>query len=215
MPERLLRRHIGGGADDHSSRGQTRPIACDGEAEIAELGDAIGSQPNIGRFQIAMNDAARMRVVERAANVACDAHRIGGGESMICRAPQQIIDRATRHVLAHDVGLAAFLADIVDADDVGIVAELAHRARLAADPFAAGSVETRSFDQRECDVAIDFVIVREKNRFAAALAEQPDHPVSATDERIRAGKIWRSFLRRVREPTIRICSAQRRTRRRT
>ncbi len=134
---------------------------------------------------------------------------------MIFRAAQQIVDRATRHVLAHDVGLAALFADIVDADDVRIVAQLAHRARLAADTLASGGVEALGFDQRECDIAIDLVVVREKDGLAAAFADQPNHLVAAVDEGFGAREDFAKIAARPpRESIAQTRSARRRTNRR-
>ena len=52
---------------------------------------------------------------------------------MVVRSLQQLVERAARHVLAHDIGLDPLVAHVVDGDDVRVVAQSSHRLGLATD----------------------------------------------------------------------------------
>ena len=133
--QRLLRRHVGHRPNEHPVHRQARLLQRDGETEVADLGPAIGVQPDVPRLEVAMNDAVCVCVGEAAADVLGDLQCALGGQRQ-----GKPIDGAARHVLADDVGLAGLcrarrriVAAVVDGDDVWVVAEAAHRLRLTVD----------------------------------------------------------------------------------
>ena len=65
----------------------------------------------------------------------------------------------------------------------GVVAEAAHRLRLAADADDAVGVEAVGLDQREGDVAVELGVVREVDALLGALAEEGADGVAAAGER--------------------------------
>ena len=56
-PGRLLRRHVGHGADHHAHTGQASPPKRHRQPEIAELGGPIRGQPHVARLQVPVHDA--------------------------------------------------------------------------------------------------------------------------------------------------------------
>ena len=130
-----------------------------------------------------MDDAALVRVLERAADVVGDAQRVPEREPVRRRRVQHPADVPARHVLADDVGLRALFADVVDGDDVRMVAERTHRANLGAQPGQAGLVEILDLDQRDGNVAIEKGVVCKIDTFLGTFAERPHDPVSAASER--------------------------------
>ena len=57
----------------------------------------------------------------------------------------------------------------------GVVAEAAHRLRLAPHAHEAVGVEAVGLDQREGDVAVELGVVREVDALLRALAEERAH----------------------------------------
>src|SRR5437870_13149537 len=55
--------------------GQARTVERDGEAEVAERCRAVLAQPDVAGLEVAVNDAAPVRVLQRAADFASDTHR--------------------------------------------------------------------------------------------------------------------------------------------
>jgi hypothetical protein len=116
------------------------------------------------------------------------------------------IDGAAGHVLADDVWLAVVLADVVDGDDVGVAAELAHGLRLALNAGEAGVVEALGLNDGHGDLAVEALVVGEVDALASAFAEEVFHVVAAARERIgqwrgrgggRRRLAWRRSLQRL------------------
>ena len=73
---------------------------------------------------------------------------------MILSLLEQPLEIAPGHVLGDDVGPAVLLADVVDGDDVGVVAQAAHRLRLAVDSDQAGLVQALRLDDSDGDIPV-------------------------------------------------------------
>ena len=88
------------------------------EPEVEHLHRAVGANHDVGRFQIAMNDATGMRRRQRVGD------RNGNPEYL---AEPQAVPRNERvqalptHVLHHDEIVAVCRLDLVDGDDVRVV----------------------------------------------------------------------------------------------
>src|SRR5207244_12072226 len=97
--------------------------------------------------------------------------------------------------LGDDERLAVVLADVVDSDDMRVVAEAAHRLRLAPDARDPGLVEALCLDHREGDVAVEFGVVREVDLLAPAFTKEALHQVAAAGEGRWEGRRWRPHRR--------------------
>ena len=104
------------------------------------------------------------------------------GSRWLSAPPQQPFDVAALHVLADDVGLAVLVADVVDGDDVRMVAEAAHRLRLAADARQPVGVQPLGLDHGEGHVAVELRVVGQVDPLAAALAQEALDLVAAAGE---------------------------------
>jgi hypothetical protein len=73
-PLRLLGRHVGEGADDVADRGQGGVVGEVGDTEVHQLRPRLGvlDDLHVLRLDVAMDDAARVGVVERLAEVGAD-----------------------------------------------------------------------------------------------------------------------------------------------
>ena len=73
--ERLLGRQVGDRADEHPLDRSPRAAIGRGEAEVAEPGGSVVAEPDVGGLEVAVDDAARVRVLERPADVDRDRDR--------------------------------------------------------------------------------------------------------------------------------------------
>ena len=87
--EHLLGRHVRGRTHRHAGHGQSgRVVLPDagpdrlGEAEIGELGRAIGSEQDVGRLDVAVEDPARVEVDERLADLQHHLGRLDPGQAL-------------------------------------------------------------------------------------------------------------------------------------
>jgi hypothetical protein len=105
------------------------------------------------------------------------------------------------HELAHEIRLALLLADVVDRDDVGVVAEPAHGLSLALDAEEALVVEPIGLDQGEGHLPVELRVVGQVDALLAALAEEALDLVAAVAEgggRCLRGRTARAPFRRSR-----------------
>ena len=63
--QRLLRRHVGYGAQHHAGLGDPRPVYRHGQAEVAQLGGAVLGEPDVAGLQVAVDDATSVGVLQR------------------------------------------------------------------------------------------------------------------------------------------------------
>ncbi len=136
-----------------------------------------------------MDDRPCVRVLEGDADLLGDAQGFLDGQAMLRRLAQAALEVAARHVLAHDVELPALLADVVDGDDVGVVAEPAHRLRLAPHAREPRLVEALGLDQGEGHVAVELRVVGQVDALLAALAEEALDLVAAGGEGARSARL--------------------------
>ena len=81
-----------------------------------------------------MHDALLMGVLQRLTHLVRNPQRRVQGHAMVGRLLDQVLDVATAHELGDEIRLAPLLADVVDGDDVRMVAEPAHGLGLSSDP---------------------------------------------------------------------------------
>ena len=91
--------------------------AARGDAKVHELHVACRSDDDIGRFDVAMDDAVLMRMVEGVRQLGAPARGRFRIET-IRGEPMRQLD--SRHELHHDERVAIELADVVDGADVGM-----------------------------------------------------------------------------------------------
>jgi hypothetical protein len=184
--EGLLGGHVGGGADHHPLLRDPRAVQRQSQAEVTEPGAAVFGEPDVPGLQVPVDHTAFVRVLEGMAELFADAQHFPDGEPPALGLPEADVQVAPGHVLAHDVELPLVLADVVDGDDVGVVAEAPHRLRLAADPDAAGLVQALGLDQRQRDVAVEPLVPGQVDALLGSLAHETLHPVAAGGKRGRS-----------------------------
>lgn len=132
-----------------------------------------------------MDYAVRVGVLERLADLVGDAERLLQGKPMALGPLDEPFDIAAAHELGHEIGLAALLTDVVNGDDVLVVAQLTHRLGLTANPGLPLRIEAIGLDERERHIPVELGVVREEDAFLTALPEETNDPIAAVAERCR------------------------------
>jgi hypothetical protein len=134
--DRLLRRHVVGGPDDDVAlrRVATDRAAQPCEAEIQDADVVAGpdllADHDVGRLDVAMNDALRVGVRQPRRDLADQRERAPGRNRAVV---DQRAQRRARDVLHHQVGSAVPHTEVDDRDAVGM-GQLAHHPGLALEP---------------------------------------------------------------------------------
>jgi hypothetical protein len=183
-PGGLLGRHVLRRAQHLGVLGLHRVRALDlRDAEVEHLGPrrplVLRDQEDVGRLEIAVDDAFAVGRRQRRADLADDRRDLGERHRA---APQAIGQRLADQELEHQVRRAVGqLVPVVDLDDVG-VAQARRDLGLAAEPgerLGVGDVGVQDLDRhllaRQPDVAGD------EHRAHAAAPEQPLDGVGLRD----------------------------------
>ena len=129
-----------------------------------------------------MDDPVGVGVLERLADAVRDLERRRDVDPPLRRLLEQAFERPARHVLADDERLTALLADVVDRDDVRVVAQPRHRLGFPSDPEPPALVEAPRLDQGDRHVAVEHGVVREVDPLAPSFAEVALDEVAAAGD---------------------------------
>ena len=184
--QRLLRRHVGDGADHHPFHRQAERSSDTArpKSPILAVPSAVSQMlPGLRSRWMMPRSCACARPC-----CTCCAIRIASGigsrrSGVLVEHPVEI---AAAHVLRDDVRLPAVIADVEDGHDVRVVAEAAHRLGLALDAGQSCVVQAFGLDHRDGDVSVQLFVVREVDLLAPALAEEALDDVATVRRRRRA-----------------------------
>jgi hypothetical protein len=176
-PQCLLGRHVRDGPDHHPFLCDPRAVECDGEPEVTEPHASVLVQVDVPRLQVPVDDPAGVGVLERTAELVADPGRFVDRQPVLGCFPDPILEVPSTHVLGDQIELFPVLAHVVDRDDVGVVAETAHRLRLPLDPQPCVRVEPLGLDDRERYVPVETGVPRQVDALLRALAEEALHLV--------------------------------------
>ncbi len=109
-------RDVGRRADQHPRCGQGRAVGRLGDPEVGEDDPAVGTEQDVGRLHIAVQDAGLVRSGERGQHAQSDPGRLAGGQGPFRR--DRITERAVGYEFHHQARPAVFLEEVVDAHDV-------------------------------------------------------------------------------------------------
>jgi hypothetical protein len=155
---RLLGTHVRGRAHDARAAEGARALHHLRDAEVGEEGVAARVEEDVARLEIAVDDAARVRLVERLGHAADDAADLGEAERA---ARHAVEERAARHVAHHDERLFLVLAVVVDGDDVGVFErsdDLGFALEARAELLVEGELARQDFDR---DLPLHVRVARE------------------------------------------------------
>ena len=129
-----------------------------------------------------MDDPLPMGVFQRLAHFAPDVERLLEAQSSFLALLQEVRNRPALHILADDVRLSFFLADIVDRDDIRVIPESPHRHRLALQPADAYLVQSFGLDQADRGVAIELAVMDQKDLLHAPFAQEAFDLIASLSE---------------------------------
>ena len=177
----LLGRHVGGAAGD-ALDARDVGIGNQRDAEVDDAHVAVLREHDVGGLDVAMDHAARVRVVQRLGALEHDFDGIVDAQQVVGAAVGGQRARAV-HVLGDDVAVAVLLAGVVDRQDVRVLQHAdqvrfrqEHLARDARAFLVAAGVHVVDLDR---DVASVVRVVREIDDPGAAASDFLDDRVLA------------------------------------
>ena len=174
----LLRRHVG-----RRSAARVSLLEIVGEVREAEVHDAhlpLTVDHHVGRLQITVQHAGRMRGREPRAQTPRDVDGLVGREP--ADPAQQRAEVFTVHVLHRDERHTVRLAHVVHAAHVGM-RDAAREPHLGAEAIERGGVVRRAGEELERGLLIERQVLCAIDLAHAAAAQEPEHPVAAGDDR--------------------------------
>jgi hypothetical protein len=164
----LLGRHVVDGAHHHVAASELRRHQSR-QSEIQYLHHAGISDEDVGRLDVAVDDAVQVREVESLADFDRDVDAPTQAHSLRRLHPREEI--LPLEILHREVGLTLVFAEVVDRNDV-LVRELTGRSRLAEEAFAELLVLVdRRRDYLDRDDAVEERVACAIHRSHAALAQ--------------------------------------------
>ena len=114
----LLGREVRRGADHHAGGGDVRGVGEDGDAEVRQVGAALGVEQDVARLDVAVHDAVAVHVGEGVRQGRPEGDDVAEAQ----RAAADAVGEGLALDELHDeVGAAALLADVVDRHQAGVV----------------------------------------------------------------------------------------------
>jgi hypothetical protein len=184
---RLLRRHVGGRADDRVLARDPLGVGDERHAEVAQQRLVVVAEPDVARLDVAVHDPARVRVGQRVGGVARDPQRLPQRKRAV--GAEALGHRAAGDVLADEVRGPLVLADVVHGDSVRVIPEPGHRADLARHALALGLVRRHAREEAERHLAVELEVAREVHALARPLAEVSLDPVAPAGDRQRRRRL--------------------------
>jgi hypothetical protein len=182
----LLGTHVGQRAECHSGGrqgGEAFVSGGTGDAEISEQGLTPRHEDVLG-LDVAVNDAARVGVVERVADLAGDAGYLGEGERLLTlETSAQGLALDVRH---HEEEITVGIAGVVQWQDVGMLQtrDELNLPREAVDADLGGEGRVEDLDR---DLAGVLAVVSQKDRGHAAASYFAQQLVTAREDLFASG----------------------------
>jgi hypothetical protein len=154
-------------------------IERDGEAEVAELDRAVAGEPDVGRLQVAVDDALIVGVPEGRAELLGEVEGLLDGHAVTLTLAEVLLEIATGDVLADQIDAPFPLVDVVHGNDVRVVSQAPHRLGLASHP---GQVEPLVLDEGDGHIPVESRVPRQVDTLLRALPEKALEAVAAVRE---------------------------------
>jgi hypothetical protein len=186
---RLLGRHVGERAHDVARAREWLVARQMRDAEVRQLGRRAGRARPVGddhvlRLDVAMDDAALVRVLERVGEREADTQHVAVGELAV---GGEAIERAARDQLRDEEARAGVLPGVEDGDDPGVV-QASGGQRLARRPLGDEVTARGAEDDLHRDGPVEPLVVAGVHGPEAAGAQAGPQPVAAHHERRPGGR---------------------------
>jgi hypothetical protein len=146
------------------------------EAEVHHLHVPVRGQHDVGGLQIAMEEPALVRFLQRFGDLAGQSQGLGQPERAVLQAP---VERVAGDVLHDQEDRVALFADLEDLADVRMI-ERGHRHRFAPQPLPRLHVGGGGgWEQLDRDLTIETGVVGAIDLAHAALTDLGDEAVAA------------------------------------
>ena len=160
--------HIRRGPHHHALLGQAGAVYGDGQTEVGYLRRAVFSQQDVAGLEVPVHDALGVCELQAATHLAGYLEGPFQGNPVFWRIVNQPLD-VVRHQRQDHVGLAVLITEVMYRQDVGVVAEPAHRLGLSGDAGPGGLVQSLGLDEREGHVPVQDAVVGQVDLLLAAL----------------------------------------------
>ena len=176
----LLRSHVGERADDVSGARQRIVSRHVGHAEVGELGEAraggrLGQHHHVPGLHVAVDHAARVRMLERLAERDPDARHVAVGDRSGLR---QLSEGSPPNQLRDQIDVVLVGGQLVDADDPRVV-QPRGRPGLALHALAGAALAR---DHLDGHLALQLLVPGEPYNPEPSRSQPALHPVAAQDE---------------------------------
>jgi hypothetical protein len=167
----LLRREVRRGTEHGARPGQRVQSGGVRDPEVGHVQVPGLVEQQIGRLDVAVHHALRVRVVERGRCLLEPFEGLPHGHAALAHT---ILERAAGEMLHHEVRRPAVLADVEDRDDVRAAGEPRGGERLAREPLADGRVAGVGLRERlDRDVSSEQLVGRAVDLAHPAATDQP------------------------------------------
>ena len=181
VAERLLRRHVVGGPEHTAGGREALRLERARDAEVRDLRAPVGVDQHVLRLDVAVDQEARVRGLERPPDLDRVGHRLRHRQA--AEPPDALLQRLALDVLEDDVGRALVLAGVDHRHDVRVV-QLRDRARLAPEALQlVGVVRDVAVHELDRDPALECRVERPVDARHAARADLLVQAVALADER--------------------------------
>ena len=149
---------------------QPRAVQRNGQAEVAYLGYAVGSEPNVARLQVPVDDAPGVGKLQTPAGCCGDADGLLQGKAVAFGDLYHSFHVTASHELGDHVGLVLLLTQVEDGDDVGMGTQAAHGLRFPLYPGPRHVSQTFGFDEGEGNLVVQQRVLGQVDLLFAAFA---------------------------------------------
>jgi hypothetical protein len=166
---------------------QARKVYSQSQAKITYLSCSVSTKIHIARLYVPVDNPFAVSIIQAPADGLGDTNCLLDGEAVLRGFLNQDFDVTARHERHNDVGLSFMFPHVVDGNDVGMVAEPAHRSGFAGEAHSSGIVQFLGLDEGKRYFTFKLCIMDKVHLLNAALAQQLLNLVTAI---CKGGRQW-------------------------
>src|SRR4030042_3794027 len=186
----LLRRHIGHRTHHHARLGQAGKVNRHCQTEVTYLSGAVGTEPDIAGFYIAVDTPLAGGILQAPADSLGNTDCLLDGQAALRGFFNQAFAITTGHDRNNDVGLSFMVPQIVDSNDVGLVAESPHDLGFPAEAEASTVIQFLGLYQSKGHIPVQYLIMDEVDLLLTPLSEELLDLIAAVDKGSGHGRRW-------------------------